>query len=102
MITHLTQVIYKLLLCKQKTIHITVKSRRQFPEWPHRQCVGLAFRRSHVRVRTFPSLVICSPHCTVQYVDLRGTALCRVGGATSKLDLPSLTPLSVAVVVDCN
>ena len=26
----------------------------------------------------------------------------RVGGATSQLDLPSLTPLSVAVVVDCN
>ena len=25
-----------------------------------------------------------------------GTALCRVGGATSQLDLPSLTPLSVA------
>ena len=20
-----------------------------YPEWPHRQCVGLAFRRSHVR-----------------------------------------------------
>ena len=27
-----------------------------------------------------------------------GTALCRVGGATSQLDLPSLTPLSVG---DC-
>ena len=27
-----------------------------------------------------------------------GTALCRVGGATNQLDLPSLTPLSVA---DC-
>ena len=26
----------------------------------------------------------------------------RVGGATSQLDLPSLTPLSVDVVVDCN
>ena len=25
-----------------------------------------------------------------------GTALCRVGGATSQLDLPSLAPLSVA------
>ena len=44
------------------------------------------------------------PHCTVQYVELRGycqghgTALCMVGGGTSQLDLPSLTPLSVA---DC-
>ena len=32
----------------------------------------------------------------MQYVELRGTALCRVGGATSELDLPLLTPLSVA------
>ena len=39
-----------------------------------------------------------SPHCSVQYVELRGTALCRVGGPMSQLDLPSLTPLSVA---DC-
>ena len=70
-----------------------------YPEWPHRQCVGLAFRRLHVRGSlSAASLVICSPHCTVQYVELRGTALCRVGGATSQLDLPSLTPLSVA---DC-
>ena len=26
----------------------------------------------------------------------------RVGGVTSQLDLPSLTPLFVAIVVDCN
>ena len=37
-----------------------------------------------------------SPHYTGQYVELRGTALCRVGGATSQLNLPSLTPLSVS------
>ena len=42
------------------------------------------------------SLVICSPHCTVQYMELGGTALCRVVGATSQLDLPSLTPLPIA------
>ena len=34
-----------------------------YPECPHRQCVGLAFRRSHVRISVSPvSLVICSPH----------------------------------------
>ena len=70
-----------------------------YPEWPHRQCVGLAFLRSHVCISVSAvSLVICSPHCTVQYVELSGTALCRVLGATNQLDLPSMTPLSVA---DC-
>ena len=35
-----------------------------FPEWPH---------RPHSEGRTFAaaSLVICSPHCTVQYVEIR-------------------------------
>ena len=42
------------------------------------------------------NLVICSPHCTVQYVELRGYYPVLGGGATSQLDLPSLTPLSVA------
>ena len=32
----------------------------------------------------------------------QGVLPMRVGGATSQLDLPSLMPLSVAVVVDCN
>ena len=71
------------------------------PEWPHRQWVGLAFRRSHVRGSlSAASLVICSPHYTVQHVELKGycqgTDLCRVRGAKSQLDLPSLTPLWVA------
>ena len=38
------------------------------PEWLHRQCVGLAFRRSHVCISvslSAVSLVICSPHWTV-------------------------------------
>ena len=44
-----------------------------YPEWPHRQCVGLSFRRSHVRISVSAvSLVICSPHWTMQYLELRG------------------------------
>ena len=44
-----------------------------YPEWPHRQSVGLAFRRSHVRISVSAvSLVICSPHWTVQFLDLSG------------------------------
>ena len=70
-----------------------------YPEWPHRQCVGLAFRRSHVRSSlSAASLVICSPAriavCNTWSTGV--TALCRVGGATSQFDLPSQTPLSVA------
>ena len=50
-------------------------------------------------------LTQCSKSCDLQPVlqcairgPQGGTALYRVGGATSQLDLPSLTPLSVA---DC-
>ena len=70
-----------------------------YPEWPHRQCVGLAFRRSHDRgSRSAASLVICSPAriAVCNTWSSGDTALCRVGGATSQLDLPSLTPLFVA------
>ena len=69
------------------------------PEWPHRQCVGLAFRRSHERGSLSAiSLVICSPAriAVCNTWSSGGTALCRVGVRTSQLDLPSLTPLSVA------
>ena len=69
------------------------------PEWPHRQCVGLASRRSHDRGwLSAASLVICSPAgiAVCNTWSSGGTVLCRVGGATSQLDLPSLTPLSVA------
>ena len=44
-------------------------------------------------------LTKCSKSCDLQpriALCSGGTALCRVGGATSQLDLPSLTPLSVA------
>ena len=70
-----------------------------YPEWPHRQCVGLTFRRSHDRCSlSAASLVICSPAriAVCNTWSSGGTALCRVGGATGQLDLPSLTPLSVA------
>ena len=44
-----------------------------YPDWPHMQCVGLAFRRSHVRGSlSAASLVICCRHCTVQNMELRG------------------------------
>ena len=72
-----------------------------YPEWPHRQCVGLAFRRSHDRGSlSAVSHEICSPAsiAVCNTWSSWGTALCRVGGATRQLDLSSLTPLSVA---DC-
>ena len=72
---------------------------RPVPEWPHKQCVGLVFWRSHVRNSlNAVSLAICSPARTAvcNTWSSGGTALCRVGGATSQLDLPSLAPLSVA------
>ena len=77
----------------------------RYPEWPNRQCVGMVFRRSNVRGSlSAVSLVICSPAriAVCNTWSSGGTTLCRVGGAISQLDLPSLTPLSVAVVVDCN
>ena len=41
------------------------------PEWPYMLCVGLAFRRSHVRGSLSAAcLEICSPLCTVQYAEL--------------------------------
>ena len=60
---------------------------------------GLVFRRSHDRGSlSAVNLVICSPAriAVCNTWSSGGTALCRVGGATSQLDLPSLTPLSVA------
>ena len=63
----------------------------------HNIIYTLSGRRSHVRGSlSAASLVICSPHCTLQYVELRGYCPVQGGGATSQLDLPSLTPLSVS------
>ena len=69
------------------------------PEWQHRQCVGLVFRRSHdPGSLSAASLVICGQAriAVCNTWSSGGTALSRVGGAISQLDLPSLTPLSVA------
>ena len=70
-----------------------------FTEWQHRQCVGLVFQTLHVRSSlSAVSLVICSPAriAVCNMWSSGSTALCRVGGATRQLDLPSLTPLSIA------
>ena len=76
------------------------KMTAHIPWWTHRQCVGLAFRRSRVLVQLpAASLVICGPNLhrasgaqgLLPYEGRRVTA--------SQLDLPSLTPLSAA---DCN
>ena len=41
-----------------------------YPEWPHRQCVGLAFRRSRVRASLVAAcLAIGAPHL---YCEIRG------------------------------
>ena len=45
-----------------------------YPEWPHRQCVGLAFRRSHVRICQ------CSKSC-----DLQPALNCAIRGAQGVL-----------------
>ena len=59
-----------------------------YPEWPHRQCVGLAFRRSHDRGSlSAVSLVICSP-ARIEVCNTcssGGTALCRVGGCDQSI-----------------
>ena len=57
-----------------------------YPEWPHRQCIGLTFRRLHVSGSlTAASLVICSPHCTVQYVELSGYCPLQGGGCDQSI-----------------
>ena len=74
------------------------EDQKSYPEWPHRQCVGVAFRWSRVRVPVAAaSLVICGPHL---HRALRGAQWVLpwvVWGVTaSQLDPPSLTSLSVA------
>ena len=58
------------------------------PEWPHRQCVGLSFRRSHDRGwLSAVSLVICSPAriAVCNTWSSGGTALCRMGGCDQSI-----------------
>ena len=59
-----------------------------YPEWPHRQggcltCCGCTFESSWV-------------HWFILFTRRSGGTAHEGGGATSQLDLPSLTPLSVA------
>ena len=66
-------------------------------EWPHRQCVGLAYPRTRVRAPVaVASLAICSPHLHRAICGAQAVLPMMMGDATSKLDLPSLTSLSVA------
>ena len=52
-----TFIIYEVLLTLRESLLAFL-----YPEWPHRQCVGLAFRRSPNRGSlSAVSLVICSP-----------------------------------------
>ena len=65
------------ILIVQSFIHTKI-----YTEWPHRQCIGLAPRRSHVRGwLSAASLVICSPASIAVWNTWSsgGTALCRVG-----------------------
>ena len=58
------------------------QERSVHPEWPHRRCIVLTFRRSIVRSSLVAaSLVICSPHCTVLHVEFKGYCL---GGVFSQ------------------
>ena len=61
------------------------------------QFVGLAYPWTRIRAPVAAaSLAICSPHLHRAIRGAQGLLSVRVGGATSQLDLLSLTPLSVA------
>ena len=61
------------------------------------RCVGLAFPRTHVRAPVAAaSLAICRLRLHRAIRGAQGVLSMRVGDATSQLDLPSLTLLSVA------
>ena len=82
----------QIILQNTTTIVITITvlwyNSHSYPQWPHRQDVA-----SHAAVaRSSPA------ECTDLYNarGAQGVLPMRVVGATSQLDLPSLTPLSVA------
>ena len=62
-----------------------VKCRILYPEWSHMQCVGLAYPWTRVRAQ------VCRQGLYRATRGAQGVLLMRVGGATSQLDLPSLT-----------
>ena len=66
-----------------------ISSAYLYPEWPHRQGGCLACYGC-----TFDSRGVCNDLYYAR--GAKGVLPMRVGGATSQLDLPSLTPLSVA------
>ena len=69
----------------------------KYPGWPHRQFVGLAYPWTCVRAPIASTiLTICRPSLHLAIPGAQGVLPTRVGDATSQLDLPSLTPLSVA------
>ena len=78
--THL--IMYQQLITNQQ-------SAINYPEWPHRQGGCLAACGC-----TFESRLGCTDLYYARAA--QGVLPMRVGGATSQLDLPSLTPLSVA------
>ena len=93
--------IYRLLGCiitqspdMDKESFNYMNKNKAYTEWPHRQCVGLAFRRSPISCSLAAESL--ASICTVQQVNLRGTALYIGGGIGNSMDLPSLTPLSIA------
>ena len=66
-----------------------------YQEWLHRQCVGLAHPWTRVLAPVAAaSLAICRPRRAIR--GAQGILPMMVGGATSQMVLPSLTPLSVA------
>ena len=95
---------YSLHFCLLFSFLLFIFSRKEifllYPEYPDRQCVGLAFRRSRVRA----SLAAVSLVILARAIRLAHGVLSCVGWGvmTSQLDLPSLMPLSVAAVVNCN
>ena len=77
---------YKCTIVQKATL-----SGRQAVRWPGVPKVA----RSHLSQCSKSRDLQPALNCAIRGAQ-GGTALCRVGGATSQLDLPSLTPLSVA------
>ena len=68
-----------------------------YPEWPHRQCVGLAYPWKRVLAPVAAaSFAICSPHLHREIRGAHGVLALRVGVRQVNWTKPSLTPLSVA------
>ena len=63
-----------------------------YPEWPHRQCIGLAFRRSRVRASlAAANVVIWSPHLHSAIRGAQGVLPC-IGGGGNDQSIRSTVP----------